>query len=231
MSPAPDIPGNLQRVLDGIAEAASAANRRPADVQLVAVSKTKPASAVSAAHESGQRHFGENRIQELTAKQPKLPADIQWHMIGHLQSNKAKDAIGVAQLIHSVDSGKLLRRLDRLAGEATVRQRLLLQINVSGEPSKYGLEPAEVSGLVEEALSLEHVELKGFMTMAPLDADTAALRRIFAKLRQLRDEQQEKLGIVLPELSMGMSGDYREAIAEGATLVRIGSAIFGSREG
>lgn len=223
------IQANLGEVRAAIAAAAVAAGR-PADaVQLVAVSKTHPAEAVAEAYAAGQRLFGENRVQELAEKAPLLPGDIAWHLIGHLQTNKVRAAVVSAAVIHSVDSERLLRRIDAVAGELGKRQAILLQANVANEATKTGADMAELPALLELALALPNVDCRGFMTMAPLAAEGAELRGLFAALRRFRDAQAARLGVALPVLSMGMSGDFREAIAEGATWVRIGTAIFGTR--
>lgn len=212
-----------------ISQAAAKAGRDPADVKLVAVSKTFPPDAVLAAYNAGHRLFGENRVQELAAKVPMLPADIRWHLIGHLQGNKASAAIRLAGMIESVDSVKLMERLNRIAVESGIARDILMEINISGEDSKQGAPPAQAVALAEKALELPGLRLLGMMTMAPFGAEDCELRRVFSGLRQLRDCISEKCNIPLPELSMGMSGDFEAAIQEGATIVRIGSAIFGCR--
>jgi pyridoxal phosphate enzyme (YggS family) len=211
-----------------IAQAASAAGRDPKTVRLVAVSKTVDADAVREAYAAGQRAFGENRVQELASKMANLSADCEWHMIGHLQKNKARAAVQAAW-IHSVDSVDLLQRIDRIAGEEGCCPNVLLQVNITGEESKSGLSPEEVPAGVELALGCGNLNCRGFMTMAEFGADEAGLRACFAGLRELRDRMANQFGTELPELSMGMSGDFEAAIAEGATLVRIGTAIFGPR--
>lgn len=220
----------LEKVRERIRQAALAANRSPDEVRLVAVTKTKPVEMIQTAYDAGQRIFGENRIQELEEKRPLLPDDAEWHMIGHVQSNKALKVVLNAAMIHSVDSVKLLRRLDRLADERDRDPRILLEINVSGENSKFGAEDdGEILRLAETAATAKRLRWIGLMTMAPHVAPELELRRVFAGLRELRDRLATRFGATLPELSMGMSSDYPFAIAEGATLVRVGSAIFGSR--
>jgi len=224
------VAANLARIRERIAAAAARAGRGADTVRLVAVSKTFPPAAVLAAHAAGQRLFGENRVQELAAKAPELPPDIAWHLIGHLQGNKAAKAIGHAAYIQAVDSLSLLLRLDRLAGESGRRLPILLEVNVSGEPGKFGLRgEAEIQSCAEAALSCANLAWQGLMTMAPFDLPEPGLRRVFAGLRECRDRLARDLATPLPELSMGMSGDFEPAIAEGATLVRIGTAIFGTR--
>jgi pyridoxal phosphate enzyme (YggS family) len=221
---------NLARIRERMAAAAARAGRDPTSVRLVAVSKTYPAEAVRAAYDAGHNLFGENRVQELLEKAPALPATLEWHLIGHLQGNKAAKAVTHAACIQAVDSAALLHRLDRLAGEASKRLPVLLEINISGEDTKFGLRDDDaIRACAEAALSCANLAWQGLMTMAPFDAPEAELRRTFAGLRELRDRLARDLATPLPELSMGMSGDFEAAIAEGATLVRIGTAIFGTR--
>jgi PLP dependent protein len=217
----------LDEVRSRIAESAKAAGRSPADVTLVAVSKTFPVAAIAEAMASGQRVFGESRAQELQQKAGELQAE--WHFIGRLQRNKVRAVVGVASLIHAVDSAALLQRIDRIASEKGLRQDLLLQANVSGEASKAGQSLAELPALLELALSLPHIRCRGFMTMAAHGAEPADAQALFCELRNFRDESVARLGCELPLLSMGMSGDFPAAIAAGATHVRVGRAIFGDR--
>jgi len=190
--------------------------------RLVAVSKTFSAADILEIYNCGQRRFGESRAPELAAKAAVLPADIEWHFIGHLQSNKVKPVIEYASWIHAVDSRKLLERIDRIAGELGRKPKLLLEVNVSGEPSKFGMRPEDLPEVLE--FIPEHSVVAGLMTMAPDGAPEGELKRIFTKLADLAKAS------VLPEVSMGMSGDYPIAVACGATMVRVGSAIFGRRE-
>jgi hypothetical protein len=226
----PTIKENLETVKGRVARAALDAGRKPEEVKLLAVSKTFPAADVLEAFQAGQLAFGENRVQELETKVPELPKEIQWHLIGHLQSNKAAKAIALASWIHSVDTAKLLEKLERLAEEAGAEPSILLELNVSGEESKAGTRDAdEAMRLAETAMKCRALRLKGLMTMAPLDADEALRRRVFASLRQMRERMERELGATLPELSMGMSQDFVEAVKEGSTMVRVGTAIFGAR--
>jgi pyridoxal phosphate enzyme (YggS family) len=225
-----EIPNRLEQVRRRIAESAVRAGRAPESVRLIAVSKHHPAEAVRAAYAAGQRLFGENRPQELRDKRPLLPADCEWHLIGHLQGNKARLAVQAAAWIHSVNSAELLQRLNRIAGEEAKCPVVLLEVNVSGEASKSGASPDAARGLLEEALRSPHLDCRGLMTMAPYDAPEAELRRVFGGLRELRDRLAAEFGTPLPELSMGMSDDFGIAIEEGATLVRVGTAIFGGRD-
>jgi pyridoxal phosphate enzyme (YggS family) len=195
----------------------------------VAVSKTHPPELIREAVEAGQVLFGENRVQEAVAKIPLLPSGLRWHLIGHLQSNKIRKALPLFELIHGIDSLELARDVDRIAAELGVFPKILLEINVSGEGSKHGFEPALMERQLEELLELPRVQVEGFMTMAPLAPDSEASRPHFRALRELRDRLAIRTGIPLSILSMGMSGDFEVGVEEGATLVRVGSAIFGNR--
>lgn len=216
-----DLQQDVQKVLAQCA--------RPADaVKILAVSKTFPAAAIQEAYDCGVRIFGENKVQELSEKAESLPQDIQWHFIGHLQSNKAAKALQYAHWIHSVDSLKLLHKLDRLAGEMGKKPVILLEVN-SGEASKSGVDYALLPELAAAAQAAGNLDWRGLMTMAPLTDDPAMWRQAFARLRQCRDELEKSLGVKLPELSMGMSGDMVEAVSEGSTLIRVGTRLFGHR--
>lgn len=225
------IADNITQIRAKIAEYAIASGRSADAVRLLAVSKTFPAADIAEARETtSQFMFGENRVQELAEKAPVLPDDIQWHIIGHLQSNKAAKAAELAHWVHSVDSEKLLNKLQAGAEAADRTLNILLEVNWTGEESKSGIHGAdEALRLAEMALSCKNLNLRGLMTMAEFDATEARLRETFSGVRELRDRMERELGLTLPELSMGMSGDFREAILEGATIVRIGTAIFGRR--
>ncbi len=218
-----------KEVLRRARAAAVAASRDPDGVQLLAVSKTFPAEAIRELYDCGVRSFGESRIPELSEKASQLPGDIEWHFIGRLQSNKARRALQLARVIHSVDSVSLLERLERIAGEEKLSRRFLLEVNVSGEASKAGFAPAELAAVSELAANCRNLEWAGLMTMAPDGAAESELHAVFAGLRELRDRLSEKFNRELPLLSMGMSGDFEVAVAEGATLIRVGSSIFGRR--
>lgn len=221
---------NLVRVRANVAAAAEKAGRDPLSVRLLAVSKTFPLSDILEAHEAGQLEFGENRVQELETKVPNGTPDIIWHLIGHLQSNKAEKAVELAEYIHSVDSVKLLNKINAAAAKRGKFQKILLEVNVSGEESKFGLSGWDaLREAAEHAVGLSSVKLLGLMTMAPLDADDSVLHATFGGLREFRDRLEREFSVPLPELSMGMSHDYPVAIAEGATIVRVGTAIFGGR--
>jgi len=224
------IPERVRAVRRRIEEAAAACGRDPAEIRLVAVSKTWPPQAVVAAHEAGLGVFGENYVQEARDKIAALAAlPLRWHLIGHLQTNKAKFAVRLFDLIHTLDSVRLAREIDRLAARLPKVQDVLIQVSLAGEETKSGASPAEVPALLAEASRLSHLRVLGLMTIPPYFDDPERARPYFARLRALRDRLEEESGIALPELSMGMTGDFEAAIAEGATLVRIGTAIFGNR--
>lgn len=231
---ATEIVDNLTQVRARIVVAAQRAGRDPKDVTLVAVSKTKPISAIEAAYHAGQRDFGENRLEELW---PKVEAaqtlglhDIRWHLIGTIQGRKTAQAVGPFALIHSVDRKKIAQRLSRDADAAHCVLSILLEVNVSGEESKHGFTPTELLATAGNLLALPGLRIEGLMTMAPLVEDAEAARPVFRRLRELRTALCERYPAShWQQLSMGMTNDFAVAIEEGATLVRIGSAIFGSR--
>ena len=227
---------NWQRVRARVAAAAERAGRRPDDVTVLAVSSTfklvgrevTPVELAREAYHAGLRSFGENRVQEALAKMSELPPDIDWHLIGHLQSNKARQAVGQFSLIHSVDSVHLAQDIDKQAAKRSLRQAVLLQVNIADEETKFGLPPEAVLDTAAEVAQLEHIELRGLMTIGPIVNDPQEIRWLFAQLRELRDGAQARLPrLNLAELSMGMTGDFEVAIEEGATLIRVGRAIFG----
>lgn len=229
---------NLQRVQDRIAAAAARVGRDPVSITLVAVSKTQPVEQLIRAYELGVRHFGENRVEEAAPKiaafrQAVMDPSVVFHMIGHVQSRKADDVAALFDRVHSVDSVKLLERLARFAGGRAAPLPVLLEVNVSGEASKYGFDATrrdEINAAVEAAARLEMVRLDGLMTMAPIVAQAELARPVFRALRELRDELAARYPAVdLPQLSMGMTDDFEVAVEEGATLVRVGRAIFGER--
>jgi pyridoxal phosphate enzyme (YggS family) len=220
---------NLEIVRSRIVSAATRAGRDPADVELVAISKTHPAELVREVAEAGQELFGESRVQEALVKIPELPGRLRWHFIGHLQANKVRKALPLFELIHGVDTMEIAIDIDRIAAELGLHPRVLLEVNVSGEGSKHGFAPEALERGMEELLALPRLQVEGFMTMAPLAPEAEVSRPCFAALRTLRDRLAVQVGIPLPTLSMGMSGDYEVAVEEGATLVRVGSAIFGGR--
>jgi pyridoxal phosphate enzyme (YggS family) len=217
----------LERIERRIAEACEKAGRPRNAVRLLAVSKTKPPEAVREAAGCGLRLFGENRVQEAQSKIPLCPEGLEWHLIGHLQTNKAKVAATLFRMVHSVDSLKLLRALETHVG---VTMPVLLQVNVSGEAAKFGMKPDEVAGVIDAANRMQKCEVHGLMTIPPFSPDPEKTRVHFAALRALRDRLQDETGTPLPELSMGMSHDLEVAIEEGSTWVRIGTDLFGSRK-
>jgi len=221
--------GKADAVREKIAAACRQAGRNPSEVQLLAVTKTHPPAAVEYAARYGLAAVGENRVQEAVDKRAQCTAAIRWELIGHLQSNKAALAAAHFDRVQSVDSLKLLTLLDRAAGEQGRRLPVLLQINAGQDPAKFGAEPAEAPRLLEAALALPHLQVDGLMTIAPLSEDPAVTQRTFAALRRLRDELAARTGAPLRELSMGMTGDLTLAVAEGSTLVRVGTALFGAR--
>lgn len=223
------IAANLEEIRRRMAEAARRSGRDPASVRLVAVSKTYPAEAVAAAAATGQRVFGESRVQESRDKIPACPSGLEWHFIGHLQKNKVRQALPLFSFFHSIDSTALAGAIDRIAGETGVKAQGLLEVNVSGEETKHGFTPEELRAQFPTLSKLLHLRIRGLMTMAPYSDNPEDARPVFRTLRELRDELQSTYQHPLPELSMGMSGDFEPAIEEGATLVRVGSSIFGAR--
>jgi pyridoxal phosphate enzyme (YggS family) len=222
----------LARVREEIRAAAVRAGRNPDEVRLVAVSKTRPADDVRACFLAGQPVFGENYVQELQAKAAELREPVEWHFIGHLQSNKVKYLAGIVGMIHSVDRLSLAQEINRQWEKLGRSCDVLVQVNVSGEATKSGTTAEDALRLVQEIAQLPHVRVKGLMTMPPFFDDPAAARPYFAELRRLSEAiaAQGIAGVEMRELSMGMSGDFEAAIQEGATLVRIGTAIFGERK-
>jgi PLP dependent protein len=226
---AADIPDNLAKVRQAITEAERAAGRPDGSVQLVAVTKTHSVDVIQKAIDAGQLIFGENRVQEARAKIPELSSRVQWHLIGHLQGNKVRVALPLFQLVHGVDSTELLTDIDRIAAELGLFPQVLLQVNVAGEASKFGFSPAQLLEQIETIAACKRASIEGLMTIPPLAPSAEHSRRYFVALRELRDRLARESGFGLPQLSMGMSGDYQVAIAEGATIVRVGTAIFGER--
>jgi len=227
------IAANLALVRQRIDAAALRVGRSSDRVTLVAVSKTHPIEAIEAAYAVGQRDFGENRVEELwskveVAKQRGLD-DIRWHLIGTIQSRKSEEAIGPFALIHSVDRLKLANRIDRDAAAAGKVMDILLEVNISGEESKHGFTPEEVLAATPELLSCQAIRVRGLMTLAPFVTEAEEVRPVFRRLLELRDQVSKAFGVAWPELSMGMTNDFEIAVEEGATLVRVGTAIFGSR--
>ncbi len=223
---------NLQRVQDLLASAALRASRNPQDILLVGVSKTHTDEAIREAYEAGLRHFGENRVQEWEGKLPAL-GDLQatWHLIGHLQSNKAARAAKVFHSIDSIDDWSLAQRIDRAHAEMQSSQKLrvLIEVHLGGEESKSGVAETDLPALAERLFTLDHLQLAGLMCIPPYREDPEQVRPFFAALRKHKENLQARLGKPLPVLSMGMSHDFPAAILEGSTEVRVGTAIFGTR--
>ncbi|MBN2620202.1 YggS family pyridoxal phosphate-dependent enzyme [candidate division WOR-3 bacterium] len=222
------IAGNIGHIRERIAAAAQRANRDPADITVVAVSKTFPASAIMESIDAGVIDIGENRVQEAKEKHAIITKPVRWHLVGHLQTNKAKDAVRLFDIIHSLDSLRLAREIQKRASRPI---ECLIEVNTSGEASKYGAEPDQAIELAEGIMNLDAIELTGLMTIGPGWAieNAEASRPCFKMLYGIRQDLAQKLGIELPVLSMGMTSDFEVAIEEGSTMVRIGTAIFGQR--
>ncbi|MBG29121.1 MAG: YggS family pyridoxal phosphate-dependent enzyme [Opitutae bacterium] len=220
---------NLALVRERITSACADCGRSPSEVRVLPITKTFPLGAAEYALRSGYPVVGENRVQEALSKMETAPPELQWELVGHLQSNKAKVAAGRFDRIQSVDSVKLLRRLNAAMESEGASQRILLQVNAGEDPAKFGVLPQEAEALLEEGLSLPCIEVEGLMTIAPFSSDPDVARRAFARLREVGNRLAESSGASLPELSMGMSGDLEAAVAEGSTLLRLGSAFFGDR--
>ncbi|MBS0657304.1 MAG: YggS family pyridoxal phosphate-dependent enzyme [Verrucomicrobia bacterium] len=211
--------------------AAARAGRKAGEIELVAVSKKQPAEALRAAfEEAGQTLFGESRLQEARAKQPELPGRLRWHFIGHLQKNKIRAALPHFELFHGLESLDTAQQFQRIAAEEGLLPRVLLEVNVAGEASKFGFQPAALPGQLEALLALDRLSIEGLMCIPPPVAKAEDARRYFVALRELRDRLQSEARFGLPILSMGMSGDFEVAIEEGATHVRVGTALFGERK-
>ncbi len=222
---------NINQVLENIKNACKKSGRNPEDVTLIAVSKTKPLPMLQEAYEAGSRNFGENKVQEIMDKYPNLPSDIRWHMIGHLQRNKVKYIIDKVALIHSVDSLRLANEISNQAQKKQVDVDILIEVNIAGEESKFGTSREEVFQLVEEIAKLPNIFIKGLMTIAPFVANPEDNRKYFRQIRELSVDIMNKNidNVTMSVLSMGMTGDYMVAIEEGATMVRVGTGIFGER--
>ncbi len=220
---------NFKIVNDKIEGACKRAGRNSSDIKLIAVSKTKPMEMILEAHESGLLHFGENKAQEFREKAAKIDRDIVWHFIGHLQTNKVKYVVKDAEYIHAADSKKIIDEINKRAANEEKIQKILLEINVSGEETKFGLRGEdEIFRLAEYCSEKANIDLQGLMTMAPYTDDEKILRSTFSGLRQYFDKLNSN-GFNLNELSMGMSNDFEIAIEEGATMIRLGTILFGAR--
>jgi len=224
-----DVISNYQNVAATVRRCAEAAGRDPEDVALMVVSKTWAAECILPIVNIGHSLFGENRIQEALEKVPALPENLHWHLIGHLQKNKARKALPLFHVIETVDSLRLAQQISRIAGELSLTQRIFLQINIGEEPQKAGFTVQALCEQLAEVLALPHLDVAGVMAIPPRGDTPEASRPHFRALRECRDDLQSLTGHALPELSMGMTSDFPIAIAEGATIVRVGSAIFGHR--
>lgn len=221
----------LEEVRQNIRNACERSGRKVEDVTLIAVSKTKPVPMLQEAYDAGARDFGENKVQEILEKEPQLPSDIRWHMIGHLQKNKVRQVIDKAVLIHSVDTVGLAERIEKEAVKRDLDVSILLEVNVAGEESKFGFAPEEVEKAAREIAKYPHVHIQGLMTIAPFVENSEENRGVFKKLYELYVDMKRKNidNVTMNVLSMGMTGDYQTAIEEGATMVRVGTGIFGTR--
>jgi len=224
-----DLAANLQNIRRRISEACHRAGRAPESVTFQAVSKGQPPESVRAAADLGVTLFGENRVQEAKVKIGLCPSHLRWHMIGHLQSNKCRDAVHFFEMIQSVDSLALADEINKWAGKSAKNMPILLEVNVAGESSKFGYAPEKLLAELPRLNRLPKIEVHGLMTVAPFASDPEKVRPVFRKLRELKERCEQVLGAPLPHLSMGMSGDFEIAIEEGATIVRVGSAFFGPR--
>jgi len=224
------ISDNLQKILNNIAEAAKKVGRNPNEIELIAVSKGQSPEAIAEVIQAGHFLFGENRVQEAKIKIPMLSNKARWHLIGHLQSNKVRQALPIFDRIQSVDSLDLARQINRIAGELGLFPKVLLEINVAGEATKFGFKYETLRAQMEELLALDRLAIDGLMAIPPFTPDPEKARPYFARLREWRDAISEEFRVPLPILSMGMSNDYPIAIEEGATMVRVGTALFGERK-
>jgi PLP dependent protein len=220
---------NLERVREKIAGAAVKVGRAVDEIELVAITKTHPADKIREAIEAGQTLFGESRVQEARAKIPELPSVLRWHFVGHLQKNKIRHALPLFELFHSVDSLALAQDMNRIANEEGLHPRVLLEVNVAGEGSKFGFKPETVRAEMESLLALARLSIEGLMCIPPLAEEAEASQAFFVQLRELRDALEKEFDLKLPQLSMGMTNDFMVAVEESATPVRVGTAIFGER--
>lgn len=224
-----DIATKLELIRERISTACSRTGRHLNSVELVAVSKTKPAELIQDAVDAGQLLFGENRVQEVLLKKPLLPAKLRWHLIGPLQSNKVRKVLPAVEMIQAVDSLNIAKDINRIAAELGLHPKVLIEINVATESSKHGFSPGQIREQLEALYALDRLYIQGLMCIPPFDTTPETSRNYFSSLRNLREELEKLGGAPLPVLSMGMSHDFEVAIEEGATLVRVGTAIFGGR--
>src|SRR6266403_3826532 len=222
-------PERLEEVRAEIEQAAAKSGRNVQEIELIAVSKAHDIEKIREAMAGGQLLFGENNVQEARAKIPLLPSHLRWHFVGHLQKNKIRDALPLFELFHSVDSLALAQEMNRIADEEGMHPRVLLEVNVAGEGSKFGFAPVKLRAEMESLLALPRLSILGLMTIPPIAEEAEASRKYFVQLRELRDRLQTEFHVDLAQLSMGMTQDFAVAVEEGATLVRVGTAIFGER--
>ncbi len=225
-----DIRDNIIRLRREVYMTAANVGRSPSGIKIVAVTKNVPVEAILIALEEGVTDLGENRVQELLAKEPIISREVNWHLIGHLQTNKVKTVVGKTKLIHSLDSWRLALEIHRRSADLGIVSGVLVQVNVSGEKSKYGLSPAEVPDFIADASDLGGIAIRGLMTVAPVVDDPEEVRPVFRDLRGLFEGIRQTVpGVTMEYLSMGMTGDYRVAVEEGANILRVGTGIFGGR--
>lgn len=225
-----DLAERLQAIRERLRNASERSGREPSSVELLAVSKTFPIEDIREAMEAGQLLFGENKVQEVLAKVPALPSKLRWHLIGHLQSNKVRKVLPLVDAVHSVDSLDLARDIQRIGGELGLFLKVYLEVNLAAESTKHGFKPDDLrEGALDALYEMDRLHIQGLMCIPPFDPMPEMTRPYFATLRQLRDELEKRGGAPLPKLSMGMSHDFEVAIEEGATIVRVGSALFGER--
>ncbi len=226
-----DLAVNLKTIQQRISTACERARRDPASVKLMAVTKGQPPEKVAEAAALGLTLFGENKVQEAKAKIPLCPGRLRWHMIGHLQSNKCREAVELFEMIQGVDSLRLAGEINKRAEQAARTMPILLEINIAGEASKFGYQPGQMLAELAQINALPRLEVHGLMAVPPWTPEPEKVRPAFRELRELKTRCEEILGAPLPQLSMGMSGDFEIAIEEGATMVRVGTALFGPRAG
>ena len=224
-----DLAANLETIRQRIRTACERAGRNPDSVTMLAVTKMQPPEVVQAAAKLGLILFGENKVQEAKAKMPLCPGNLRWHMIGHLQSNKCRDAVELFKMIQSVDSLSLAQEINKRAEQAARTLPVLLEVNVAGEASKFGYRPEQLLAELKELNALPRIEIHGLMTVPPWSPEAEKARPHFRRLREIKVQCEQILGAPLPHLSMGMSGDFEIAVEEGATMVRIGTELFGPR--
>jgi pyridoxal phosphate enzyme (YggS family) len=223
------IADNLDRVREQISTAAAKSGRASSEIELVAVTKTHPAESVREAIKAGQILFGESRVQEARAKIPELPSNCRWHFVGHLQKNKIRHALSLFEMFHGIDSFAVAQDINRIAEEEGLYPRILLEVNVAGEGSKFGFAADALGAQMEALLGLPRVSIEGLMCIPPLAMESEDSRKFFVQVRELRDSLAQEFSLQLPVLSMGMTQDFSIGVEEGATLVRVGTAIFGER--